>query len=239
MAEDKGCLTEEERALDERVRQAELLISAQATFLAATYHRATVLAGLVFGLAVALLGLTYTDLVDPLIIELTRRLGLLALAPLILLVFTTALAKADLPGAIDSRKGRVTADQLKEALLEGYRQSARWNNVRLAISRYAVASVALTMFIIGTLLYREVRDLRSFERALAAPELAAQAWDDQSEGVRRAFRQIQPGRTEEEWEATWNRLKPDQRRAVLIHAAQQIFREAPDRNESAPDTLPE
>jgi hypothetical protein len=239
MPNDDEQRTEEEKALDEQIRQAELLIGAQATFLAAAYHRATVLAGLVFVVAAALLSLTDTDLVSPLVIYFARKMGLFALAPLVLLGFATALTHADLPGAIHSRKRQFTERQLKHDLLEQYREAAKWNKVRLAVSRYVIASVALTIFAIGSYIYIEVQDVRAFQRALVQPELAARAWDDQSNGVRRAFKTAFPDQTEEEWETMWNRLTPDQRRAYLIQVAEQVFEDFPNGNESVADTPPE
>lgn len=225
--------SETEKALDERVRQAEVLISAQVTFLAETYHRTAVLAGLVFVIVVALLSLTYTDLIDPPIIDFIRRVSMITLAPLALLVCATAITNADLPGAIDIVHTTVSASDLKMALLDQYRTSAKWNDGRLAVSRYLIVSVALTMACMGLFIALEVRKYHAVVEMLDDPSLAANAWDDQSVGVREAFRQMTSTATDEQRERAWNSYVPSQRVALFTQIIYGTVSKDPSESETA------
>jgi hypothetical protein len=206
----------EETALDERLRQAEVRVTAQATYLTAAYQRSTVLAGIVFAIAAAVASSAGSDWVNPDYRAVLESISIMAFIPLVALVLTSAFTRASFPGAIDIAPESANAFGLKTELLRSYRISYKHNLRRIRAVGWAIASVALTFCLMsGTLAFRvyEVQRLREF---IEQPALAQGAWDQQSWAVKRHFESHTPSASAVDRARTWNRLTQRQRRSFVF-----------------------
>jgi hypothetical protein len=132
----------------ERVRQAEVRLGAQVTFLAAAYHRGAVLSGVLFAVVAALFGVAVKNWGDWLHPPLMGKLAAALTLSLILVASSTALSTVSLPGAIDSFDGAVTKNDLQRRLLDSYSIAGRQNARRLNVSKHLFRAAFAVMAIV-------------------------------------------------------------------------------------------
>jgi hypothetical protein len=162
----------DDAALVERVRQAELHLSAQVTFLAAAYQRGAVLVGVLFVIVAALVGASLSFAPDTVG---RNALGMMALAltlGLILTASSTVLAGISLPGSVDNLDSAASKTELLKDLLGDYDIAARQNRRRLAFSRSLMFANFLCMMaalVCAAMEIREHWDHLRFESVVHPP----------------------------------------------------------------------
>jgi hypothetical protein len=143
-----------DEVIAERVRQAEVRLGAQVTFLAAAYHRGAVLSGVLFAVVAALFGVAVEDWGDWFHPPLMGKVAAALTISLILVAASTALSAVSLPGAIDSFDSASTKNELLRQLLGSYSVAGRQNARRLKVSKnlFLAAFVVMAIVIAGGVL---------------------------------------------------------------------------------------